>query len=82
MNKKSQNYFVKALSADYDFSRDTFTVDCGTISTLPDIVFRITKTAPANGFMDYRVPANVYAKKVSPASAACTNFYWPSGLMS
>lgn len=65
MNKQSLNYFAKALGADYDFRRDIFTVDCGSVSALPDIVFQIKKAAPASDSMEYRVPATVYAKKVA-----------------
>ncbi|KAH7696632.1 hypothetical protein AAVH_36297, partial [Aphelenchoides avenae] len=60
-----EGFFANELDADYDFRRATFTVDCDTISTFPDIVFQITKAAPALDMMDYRVPANVYAKKAS-----------------
>ncbi|KAH7720682.1 Protein ASP-7 [Aphelenchoides avenae] len=72
MNKQSLNYFAKTLGADYDFRHDTFTVNCGTIPSLPDIVFQIKKAAPATDPMEYRVAANVYVKKLDPASSRCT----------
>ncbi|KAH7718160.1 CBN-ASP-1 protein [Aphelenchoides avenae] len=63
--KDAVDAVVKATGAEYDFRTDTFQVDCDSRSSMPDLIFK-------DKALEYRVPANDYARKLNAGDKKCT----------